>query len=199
MVFVPVALNYDRVLEDTILTKAALGNERRFRARIGVITWWILKQIGRRLVGRYQRSGVASVRYGRPVSLRAFRVDHETNLMTDLARDLMAGIGAAIPLVPGPAACWLVRERGEIPEEDAVQLIDQLLQRSGNSVPLERAAIEAGIQQLVDRRILKRENGKISSSGQRVDLLEYYSASAPLDAKTVLSATAKEISATAGS
>ncbi len=199
VVFVPVALNYDRVLEDTILTKAALGNERRFRARIGVITWWILKQIGRRLIGRYQRFGVASVRYGRPVSLRAFRADHEANLMTDLARDLVAGISAAIPLVPAPAACWLVREKGEIPEEEAVQLIDQLLRRNGSPTPLARAAIEAGIQQLVDRRILKRENGKISSSGQRVDLLDYYAASASLDAKTALAASAKEISAPAGS
>ncbi|WP_170551596.1 1-acyl-sn-glycerol-3-phosphate acyltransferase [Ruegeria atlantica] len=199
VVFVPVALNYDRVLEDTILTKAALGNERRFRARIGVIAWWIIKQVGRRLVGRYQRFGVASVRYGQPVSLQSFRADHKTNLMTDLARDLMVGIGKAIPLVPGPATCWLVREKGEIAETDAVALIDQLLRRNGSSTPLEHSAIEASIQQLVDRRILKREGGILSSSGQRVDLLNYYAASAPLDAGQVISATAKEISASAGS
>ena len=89
VVFVPVALNYDRVLEDTILTKAALGNERRFRARIGVITGWILKQIGRRLIGRYKRFGLAYVRYGQPISLRAFRAEHDKDIMTGLARDLM--------------------------------------------------------------------------------------------------------------
>ncbi len=199
VVFVPVALNYDRVLEDTILTKAALGNERRFRARIGVITWWILKQIGRRLTGRYQRFGVASVRYGKPISLQAFRSEHEDNLMTDLARALIGGIGAAIPLVPVPATCWLVREMGEIPEAEALTLIERLLRRNGNPEPMDRTAVEAGIQQLVDRRILVRSSGKISSSGQRVDLLEYYAASAPLDAEQVLAASAKEVSASAGS
>ncbi|WP_170385852.1 1-acyl-sn-glycerol-3-phosphate acyltransferase [Ruegeria atlantica] len=199
VVFVPVALNYDRVLEDTILTKAALGNERRFRAKIGVIAWWILKQVGRRLVGRYERFGVASVRYGQPISLQAFRADHEENLMTDLARDLMEGIAEAIPLVPGAAACWIVREKGEISQTDAVALIDHLQQHNGYSVPMDRQTIESGIQQLVDRRILKREDGKLSSSGQRVDLLDYYAASAPLGGKQFDAALAKENSAAAGS
>ncbi|WP_170573876.1 1-acyl-sn-glycerol-3-phosphate acyltransferase [Ruegeria atlantica] len=199
VVFVPVALNYDRVLEDTILTKAALGNERRFRAKIGVIAWWILKQVGRRLVGRYERFGVASVRYGQPISLQAFRADHEENLMTDLARDLMEGIAEAIPLVPGAAACWIVREKGEISETDTVALIDHLQQHNGYSVPMDRQTIESGIQQLVDRRILKREDGKLSSSGQRVDLLDYYAASAPLGGKQLDAALAKENSAVAGS
>ena len=197
--FVPVALNYDRVLEDTILTKAALGNQRRFRARIGVIAWWILKQIGRRLVGRYQRFGIASVRYGQPISLRAFRAQHETDLTTDLARDLMTGLKDALPLVPGPAACWLVQEKGEIPEGDLMALIDKLLRNNGAEAPIDREAIESGVQQLVDRRILKRENGKISSSGQRIDLLNYYAASAALSDERVFSASAKEVSAVAGS
>lgn len=199
VVFVPVALNYDRVLEDTILTKAALGNQRRFRARIGVIAWWIIKQIGRRLVGRYKRFGLASVRYGQPISLKAFRADHEADLTTDLARDLMAGLKDALPLVPGPAACWLVQEKGEIPEGDLIAMIDKLLRNNGAEMPIDREAIESGVQQLVDRRILKRDSGKISSSGQRIDLLNYYAASAALSEERVVSAPAKEISAVAGS
>ncbi|WP_420585153.1 1-acyl-sn-glycerol-3-phosphate acyltransferase [Ruegeria sp.] len=199
VVFVPVALNYDRVLEDTILTRAALGNQRRFRARIGVITWWILKQIGRRLVGRYQRFGVASVRYGLPISLQAFSADHPDNLMTDLARDLMKGIGDAIPLVPGPAACWLVREKGQMLETDAINQIRQMLSDGGVSDALADSDIQDAIQQLIDRRILKRDGGVLSPSGQRTDLFNYYAASAPLGENKAISATAKEISASAGS
>ncbi|WP_170762294.1 1-acyl-sn-glycerol-3-phosphate acyltransferase [Ruegeria lacuscaerulensis] len=199
VVFVPVALNYDRVLEDTILTRAALGSERRFRARIGVITRWILKQIWRRVIGRYKRFGLASVRYGLPISLRAFRADHKRDLMTDLARDLMACISDAIPLVPAPAACWLVQDQGELPEAEAIDLIAGLMQRDGVSDAANRASIEAAIDQLVERRILKRSNGKISQSGQRVDLLHYYAASAPLSSGGGDAAGAKEISASAGS
>ncbi|WP_200876127.1 1-acyl-sn-glycerol-3-phosphate acyltransferase [Ruegeria halocynthiae] len=180
VVFVPVALNYDRVLEDTILTKAALGNQRRFRARIGVIAGWVLKQIGRRLVGRYQRFGAASVRYGKPISLHAFRAEHEMNLMTDLARELMARIESEIPLVPAPAACWLLRDKGELPEEDAVRLIADLMRGDRTSDAPDQETIRAAINQLVGRGILKRVGGVLSPSGQRVDLLNYYAASAPL-------------------
>ncbi|MBO9445584.1 1-acyl-sn-glycerol-3-phosphate acyltransferase [Ruegeria sp. R14_0] len=199
VVFVPVALNYDRVLEDTILTRASLGNERRFRAKIGVITGWILKQIWRRIIGRYKRFGIASVRYGHPVSLRAFRTDHPRDLMTDLARALMAEIRDAIPLVPVPAACWLMQQHEEMPEEDLAHMIVDLMRRNGISDEENRASVDAAINQLVERRILKRVDGKISQSGQRVDLLEYYAASAPLGPHTGDAAGAKGFSASAGS
>ena len=199
VVFVPVALNYDRVLEDTILTRAALGSERRFRARIGVITRWILKQLWRRVIGRYRRFGLASVRYGEPISLAAFRADHQRDLMTDLARELMARIRDAIPLVPGPAACWLLQKHKEMPESDVVRVIADLMRRDGIPDEENRAAAEAAINQLVERRILNRNGDKICLSGQRVDLLEYYAASAHLSSDGGDAALAKEISAPAGS
>lgn len=199
VVFVPVALNYDRVLEDTVLTRAALGNERRFRARIGVITRWILKQLWRRVIGRYKRFGLASVRYGQPVSLRAFRADHQRDLMTDLARDLMTRLRAAIPLVPVPAACWLMQKHKEMSEADAVQVIVELMRRNGMTDQENQTSVEAAIDQLVERRILRRSDGKICLSGQRVDLLEYYAASVPMGPDEGNAADAKEISASAGS
>ncbi|WP_170784879.1 1-acyl-sn-glycerol-3-phosphate acyltransferase [Ruegeria lacuscaerulensis] len=199
VVFVPVALNYDRVLEDTILTKAALGSERRFRARIGVITGWILKQIGRRLIGRYMRFGLASVRYGRPISLQDFRAEHEQDVMTDLARALMGRIKDAIPLVPLPAICKLIQDRTELLEDDVRSLVAQAMRRDGTLTDPSEAAITQALDQLVQRRILKQVDGKISQSGQRVDLLEYYAASAPGDVEFGDAALAKRVSASAGS
>ncbi|WP_170772518.1 1-acyl-sn-glycerol-3-phosphate acyltransferase [Ruegeria lacuscaerulensis] len=199
VVFVPVALNYDRVLEDTILTKAALGSERRFRARIGVITGWILKQIGRRLIGRYTRFGLASVRYGRPISLQDFRAEHEQDVMTDLARALMGRIKDAIPLVPLPAICKLIQDRTELLEDDVRSLVAQAMRRDGTLTDPSEAAITQALDQLVQRRILRQVDGKISQSGQRVDLLEYYAASVPGDVEFGDAALAKGISASAGS
>ncbi|GAA6159371.1 1-acyl-sn-glycerol-3-phosphate acyltransferase [Ruegeria sp. HU-ET01832] len=199
VVFVPVALNYDRVLEDTILTKAALGNERRFRARIGVITGWILKQIGRRLIGRYTRFGLASVRYGKPISLQEFRTEHERDVMTDLARALMGRIKDAIPLVPLPAICKLIQERGELLEDDVRRIVSDSMRRDGTSADPDDTVITQALDQLVQRRILKQVDGKISQSGQRVDLLNYYAASAREDIEFGDAAPAKEISASAGS
>ncbi|WP_170589536.1 1-acyl-sn-glycerol-3-phosphate acyltransferase [Ruegeria arenilitoris] len=198
VVFVPVALNYDRVLEDTILTAAALGSERRFRARIGVITRWSLKQIWRRIIGRYKRFGLASVRYGLPISLQEFREQAGPDLMTDLARELMRRIGRAIPLVPAPAACWLVRENGTISESDVQSRIAELMRREG-ATDEDLKAIPPAIEQLVERRILSRNNGMLSPSVERLDLMQYYAASAPISEDPDGSAAAKEISAAAGS
>ncbi len=199
VVFVPVALNYDRVLEDTILTRAALGSERRFRARIGVITTWILKQIWRRAFGRYKRFGVASVRYGEPISLREFGDATGEDMMTDLARELMRRISKAIPLVPGPAACRLLREFGSLPEQEVQSRIVSMMERNNSGSSGNADAVREALDQLVERRILSRKAGVLSLSGQRVDLLDYYADSVPNRAEPEDTAPAKEISAPAGS
>ncbi len=178
VVFVPVALNYDRVLEDTVLTAAALGNDRRFHARIGVITRWSLKQIWRRLLGRYNRFGLASVRYGRPISLQQFREAGDRDLTTDLARELMRRIGDAIPVVPVPATCRIIEQHGPI-REDALKA--HLVATGGPDLADENGrAINEAIDQLVDRRILIRDNGFLKPSGERTELLSYYAASCPV-------------------
>ncbi len=197
VVFVPVALNYDRVLEDTVLTAAAKDSERRFRARIGVITRWTLKQIWRRLVGRYKRFGIASVRYATPISLKEFRASHERDLTTDLARELMRRIGAAIPFVPVPAACRLIQEEGQMSEHEVKE---RLLALGGEAVAEDGGkTIDDAINQLVERRILQRENGVLSPSGQRSELLTYYAAASEPTAHGSNDASAESISATAGS
>lgn len=197
VVFVPVALNYDRVLEDTILTAAAQDSERRFRARIGVVTRWTLKQVWRRLIGRYKRFGLASVRYATPISLNAFRKDHERDLMTDLARELMQRIAGAIPFVPLPAACRILEESGEMSEGE---LKSQLQAQAETALEGDAAqVIQDAIDQLVDRRLVVRENGVLKPSGDRSDLLRYYAASVRSATQPLDAADAKEISAPAGS
>ncbi len=199
VVFVPVALNYDRVLEDTILTHAALGTERRFRARIGVITSWIVKQLWRRLIGRYKRFGVASVRYGQPISLKEFSARAGDDIMTDLARALMVRIGAAIPMVPGPAACSLLRENGPIPEQDVKARIVAMMEQDGGESAETATAVTDALDQFVERRILSRDGDMLCLSGQRGDLLDFYANSLPNHMNSDDSADAKEISAPAGS
>ena len=69
IVFVPVAINYDRVLEDRVLIAADQRGDRRFGARITVVMGAILRLLWQRVRGRYRKFGVASVAFGTPVSL----------------------------------------------------------------------------------------------------------------------------------
>jgi len=105
VVFVPVAINYDRVLEDRVLMGAARAGERRFAAPIGEIAAFWLKQCWLRVTGRYHRFGYAAVSFGAPVSLRNSPQKPEA-----LGALLMKRIGDAVPMLPVPMVAHLLRD-----------------------------------------------------------------------------------------
>src|SRR5207244_1086033 len=75
IVFVPVGINYDRVLEDRVLTAAAstpAGERPRFAFNPLVLTAWIAKGLWQRIRGTWHRYGYACVSFGRPLSLRGY-------------------------------------------------------------------------------------------------------------------------------
>ncbi|NBC89019.1 MAG: glycerol-3-phosphate acyltransferase, partial [Alphaproteobacteria bacterium] len=99
--FVPVALNYDRVLEDRVLLAAAQTGERRFRARIPTILGFAGKMIRLRIRGRFRRFGRAGVALGRPLALadappRTEELAEE--LMAPASYGAVAAIGAWLSL-----------------------------------------------------------------------------------------------------
>lgn len=201
VVFVPVALNYDRVLEDTVLTAAANRAERRFRARIGVIMGWVLKQVWRRITGRYKRFGYAAVRYAEPLSLRSFKsAKEEGDLTVPLARELMTRIGAAVPILPIPFVSWQIDRNGPMTRDALEQaLTDWNPARTAEEV---KGLINDGLQQLLDRRILVTLGTEYGVGPERPDLLRFYAASVAHlldDALPMDAALAEGDAATAGS
>jgi len=103
IVFVPVGLAYDRVLEDRVLTEAAAKGERRFRAPLGPILWFTLRKLVSLLRGRFPGFGTAAAAFGPPVSLRAFIASHGGSDVTEaLGERLMAEIERVVPILPVP-------------------------------------------------------------------------------------------------
>ena len=72
VVFVPVSINYDRVLEDYILNADRNPENWRFRADISIISKFLITQFWLWLQGRYIRFGYAAASFGAPVSLPTF-------------------------------------------------------------------------------------------------------------------------------
>ncbi|WP_299375113.1 1-acyl-sn-glycerol-3-phosphate acyltransferase [uncultured Tateyamaria sp.] len=87
VVFVPVAINYDRVLEDRVLIAADQRGDRRFGARITVVMAAILRLLLQWVTRRYHKFGVASVVFGPPVSLSALTADHDIDALAHTLRD----------------------------------------------------------------------------------------------------------------
>ena len=109
VVFVPVAINYDRVLEDLVLIAADQRGDRRFGARISVIVGFILRKLWQRLTRQETRFGAAAVAFGPPLSLRD---ETEHHAVDGLLEELMSRIETAmpVPIVPVIAHILLARD-----------------------------------------------------------------------------------------
>ena len=102
VVFVPVGLAYDRVLEDRILVDAAAAGTRRFRGKSLAIAAFVARIIWRKLRGTFKDFGTAAAGFGPPVSLRAFIATHPGSPTETLGALLMAEIALVVPVLPVP-------------------------------------------------------------------------------------------------
>jgi len=183
VVFVPVALNYDRVFEDRLLIAADQGGGRKFPARISVIARFILWQAWLKLRGRYHRHGYAAVSFGAPMSLRAFQADHPAATARGLTRALMARIKAEVPVLPVPlVARALLRADGPISRDSLVMEVGRMLNglsRAELYLPQGDPdyAVRSGVQILRDRGLIEERAGTFCPVEAERPVLAYYAAS----------------------
>jgi len=102
VIFVPVAINYDRVLEDTILIKADQSGTRRFKPKMLSIVQRVGRHILLRITRRFRGFGVASVSFGEPLELSSYHGEGSTDLTESVAQELMARIANVTPVLGVP-------------------------------------------------------------------------------------------------
>ncbi|MFD2740345.1 1-acyl-sn-glycerol-3-phosphate acyltransferase [Sulfitobacter aestuarii] len=200
VVFVPVAINYDRVLEDRVLIAAHQRGDRRFAARISVVLRFILRKMWKRLRGRDTRFGVAAVAFGAPLSLRA---EGPRMQVAALSEKLMKRIAAAMPVTCLPLVAQALLEGAPLDrpalEREVARLFDRV-------PPANRAfdrgdlgsEVGAALAQLRRRGVVTQQPEGWSVGEGHVPLLRYYanSISHLLQANAALP---KDVSAPAGS
>ena len=194
VVFVPVAVNYDRVLEDrTLLRKldphpAPVSLRSAMRNTLG----FVLKQLGLRMLGRWYRFGYACVNFGTPLSLRAFSRGANLRALPDaqrqervqaLGNELMSRVGGVVPVLPVALVSRILLENPERGlsalelKSRAFALQGQLAAR-GAHVYIPRGdqdyAIETGLRMLTLRRIVMEKDGLFRVRPDDMLLLTYY-------------------------
>ncbi|MEO0486490.1 MAG: 1-acyl-sn-glycerol-3-phosphate acyltransferase [Pseudomonadota bacterium] len=174
VVFVPVALNYDRVLEDRILMAAGVSGERRFRAKISVVAGFALKQLWLRLTRRFYRFGYAAVSFGEPLSLASMQ-DASTK---DVARVLMQRIRDVIPVLP-VALVALALKRGATTRDEIAAFADRLraaAPRAHVHLPRDDVsyAVDVGLRMLILREAVADGDTLTITDAP---LLDFYAAS----------------------
>jgi glycerol-3-phosphate O-acyltransferase len=158
--FVPVGLNYDRVLEDRSLIRELIDpSDRPGRvAQFATVTAYIAGNTWRLLTGRLRRYGRAAVNFGAPLSLRAWLASAPPGMLgwprerrlpelQRLAEEMMRRIGAVIPVTPVPLTAAALLSFGQ-----TVVQKDALLER---------------LDTLRDR--LREVNGKVVRGGARIE------------------------------
>ena len=185
VVFVPVAVNYDRVLEDRVLITAQRAGARRFPVQPRVIARFVWGVIWKRLRGRFERFGHAAVCYGAPLSLRDHLRSMPDHPVESLANELMARIQQAVPVLPVPlAAAVLLRAEGPSARDaliaSATALVDDLHARGcwlhlpGADV---QQALDEGLEALHLRGLITRTEDGFGPVEAERPALAFYAAS----------------------
>lgn len=135
IVFMPVAINYDRVLEDVVLIAANKRGDRRFGARISVIVGFILRKLWQRLTRQETRFGAAAVAFGKPLSLKEVGVETPVD---DIAVELMARIEQTMPVLTVPLVAHVLLKADTISRVAVQEKVSALIAQ----MPTENIAVE---------------------------------------------------------
>lgn len=186
--FIPVGLNYDRVLEDRVLLASEKGVRTSGLVKFRAFLLFVGRQMRLRVTGKFYRFGYASVSFGAPISFKEFLKTHghrKQDAMTKaLGKELMTKVGAVIPILPVSlvARVFLTNQKTSLSSEDIVKKCNIVLQRllaNGAYMHIPHKnfeyAVEVGLRMLLLRKIILLNDGKYSVQPDEAELLSYYS------------------------
>jgi glycerol-3-phosphate O-acyltransferase len=180
VVFVPVGLAYDRVLEDRVLVEAAVSGARRFRNRPFRVAWQAARYLWARARGRTDGFGTAAAGFGAPVSLRAHLAAGGT--VDTLGERLMAAIRAVVPVLPVPLVARALGA-GAASRDELLARVEALAARLRSrgavlKLPPEGpgAVLDAGLAPLIRRGVVGAD---LRPTAEGRALLDFYAASVP--------------------
>jgi glycerol-3-phosphate O-acyltransferase len=196
LVFVPVGINYDRVVEDmTLVRKLDPAAGKRS-------LWFVLKTTSRFFVKtlfmnrdkRWLRFGYASVNFGKPISMQRYSEKNKIDLsqmdqttrykhVQKLSHRLMQEVAAVIPVLPVAMMSEIVLEHqsewlSELDLKAAASLRITRLQEKGAPIDMASNALEgvlsAALMMLEGRGFIEVRANLLRAKPESLDLLKYY-------------------------
>ena len=197
VVFVPVAVNYDRVLEDRMLTSVANiepGKKPTYGFNAKTFARHVFNHVRMAFKGEWYRFGYTCVSFGDPVSLRKYVADHKIDFRTlapdprhieteKLGHMLMDAVGRVVPALPVSLVATAMLEAGDAPRtlfeiKGRVSGLIEELESRGSYVHIPRAdrdyAIAVGLRMLTLRHIVLEEDETYRANPKEIVLLQYY-------------------------
>ncbi|MDP3774441.1 MAG: 1-acyl-sn-glycerol-3-phosphate acyltransferase [Gemmatimonadales bacterium] len=194
--FVPVAINYDRTLEDRSLIRECLDESLREprRKQLFAVTNYLFFNTVRFLTGRLKRYGRAAVNFGTPLSLKNWLARQDGDVLglvraerlphvQRLADEVLERIKGVIPVTPVAlaSAALLSFERDTVPLTDVLERMqdyrDHLLETNSKVVRADREIAETWERARLMfrmRRTVLVEGATVVVMPRQRPLLEYY-------------------------
>jgi glycerol-3-phosphate O-acyltransferase len=195
VVFVPVGINYDRVLEDENLL-AWDRKEARLTTSQHLTKLWRFLRInlfaGSRK--RWKRYGYASVNFGVPISMRSYseergiefnHLEKEQRIVKviELAESLMQSLRYVMPIIPVPIICAVLMRAGDKPRTsleifgDCDTLIDEMIEKGAamkaDEKPRQRT-LSRSLDMLLSRNFLIEADDYYQINPEYKLLIRYY-------------------------
>ncbi|HYG64584.1 MAG TPA: 1-acyl-sn-glycerol-3-phosphate acyltransferase [Thermoanaerobaculia bacterium] len=204
LVFIPVGINYDRVLEDrTLLLDVQPPPEDRKGplAAAATASGFALRHLGLMLAGRWHRFGYACVNFGTPLSMRRWLGERRLDLrivsreersaaLEELGGELMERVGSVVPALPVPLVASVFVQRldrldgemgGPLSELELKARVYRLmgeLEAGGAHVYIPRSdqdyAISVGLRTLIQRHLVDERGGLFAPRETEIAVLRYY-------------------------
>ena len=192
LVFVPLGLNYDRVLEDRSLLKDR-GESGRMKS-LWITLRFVVHNASLMLRSEWHRFGYACVNFGTPISMRdycrtrgidfqALAGEERRAAMAQLGRELMDAVGRIVPVLPVPlmASIFVAQPRRALSALELKAEVGRLLARleaAGAHVYIPRGdldyALTVGLRMLTLRRLVEEQDGLFRAREPELPLLAYY-------------------------
>ena len=196
LVFVPLGLNYDRVLEDRTLLLSGDPDARkpgRFWAAWNTLGF-AANNLRLMLKSDWHRFGYACVNFGAPVSMREYCAlrgldfqklsgDARKRAISDLGTHLMARVGSIVPVVPVPLITYVLLKNdlkpvSELELKSQVEQMIEKLEAAGAHVYIPRKdldyAVSVGLRMLTLRRLVEEKDGLYAVRPAELPLIRYY-------------------------
>jgi len=196
IIFIPVGINYDRVIEDrSLIRKLDKQAEKRSHWFVVKTTLrFIIKNLMLSRKNRWRRFGYASVNFGVPVSAKSYCDRYEVDFSTlpseqrfeqvgRLSETIMANISSVIPIMPVALMCeTLIRYRDEWKSELELKsrCVERLAELEAEGAPVEIAssAVESvlgsALSILLGRGLVEEKGNLYRMCSTENDIMNYY-------------------------
>ena len=196
IVFIPVGINYDRVIEDRSLIRRLNKDAKKRSAWFVVKTTiaFVFKNAILSRKKRWRRFGYASVNFGEPVSAKKYCARNEVDFsalaqeerfvqVEDLAKDLMENISQVVPILPVALMSDILlsnKRQWQSELELKAQCANKIeqLKKVGAPIEISSSAIESvlgsALEALIGRGLVDEKDNLFRMKESEIDILSYY-------------------------